>query len=206
MKKLILPILLNLFAFGIGFGQTSPAPLIVKQPEEESKKAPPLDLNNLVGLKGETAPAFTLPAMNGTEYNLESLRGKIVVINLWGTFCAPCLKEIPKLNAIVQKYKGKDVVFLAPAPDEKADLESFLRKHPFDYQVLPNAFSVIKDYAPHKPSDDPKKKGGFMMLLPTHLVIDQNGLVTYHKWGFGEDTITTISGEIDRLLSEKKSK
>jgi peroxiredoxin len=206
MKKLILPILLNLFAYGMVFGQTSPAPKIVNQPAAESKKTPPLNLSDLVGLNGQIAPAFTIPSINGTEYNLEKLRGKIVVINLWGTFCPPCIEEMPKLNSLVETYKGKEVVFLAPTPDDKALLETFLQKYPFSYQVLPNGFNIVEKYAPHKKSDDPQKKGGFMMLLPTHLVIDQTGVVTYHEWGFRKDTVDKLSNEIEKLLIKNKSK
>lgn len=206
MKKLIMPMLLNLFAFGIVFGQTSPAPKIVNQTTAESKKTPPSDLSDLIGLKGQTAPAFILSSTSGTEYNLEKMRGQVVVINLWATFCPPCIEEMPKLNSLVEKYKNKAVVFLAPTPDDKAVLETFLQKYPFNYQVLPNGFGIVKQYAPHKKSADPQKKGGFLMLLPTHLVIDQAGVVTYHEWGFRKDTIDGLSGEIERLLTKNKSK
>ena len=194
--------LLNVLAFGIVFGQTSPAPKIVGATPAESAKKPPADLSALVGLKVQTAPAFALSSMNGTGYDLEKMRGQIVVVNLWATFCPPCIEEMPGLNALVEKFKGKAVVFLAPTPDDKAVLETFLRKYPFDYQVLPNGFKVVEKYAPHKKSDDPQKKGAFLMLLPTHLVIDRTGVVTYHEWGFRKDTIDEISGEITRLLTE----
>jgi peroxiredoxin len=206
MKKLILPVLLNLLAFGVVFGQVSRAPTIVNQPTTEVKKAPPFNPADLIGIKGQTAPPFALPAMDGTEYNLDAMRGKIVVVNLWGTFCPPCITEMPELNALVEKYKDKEVVFLAPAPDDKSALEGFLQKHPFNYRVLPNAFTVIGKYAPHKKSDEPQKKGGFMMILPTHLVIDQTGLVTYHEWGFRKDTAEKLSGEIERLLTKNNAK
>ena len=44
------------------------------------------------------------------------------------------------------------------------------------------------------------------MILPTHLMIDQTGVVTYHEWGFRKDTIENLSGEINRLLSKNKAK
>ncbi|MGI8555328.1 MAG: redoxin domain-containing protein [Pyrinomonadaceae bacterium] len=203
-KNLILMIVLTVLQSAISFGQTSPPPQITNNSSPETKKSASFNPADLVGLKGQAAPQFVLPSMDRTEYNLENLRGKIVVVNLWGTFCAPCMVELPELNRLVEKYKNKNVVFLAPAPDGKTDLEVFLQKHPFNYQVLPNAFAVIKDYAPRRQSDDPQKKGGFMMLLPTHLVIDQNGFVTYHTWGYGKKTAKNLSAEIDRLLNKSK--
>lgn len=206
IKNLILLTALTIFQSAIIVGQTNPPPQIINSPSPETKKSVPFDPANLIGLKGQIAPQFVLPSMDGTEYNLEKLRGKIVVVNLWGTFCPPCLVEIPELNQLVEKYKDKNVVFFAPAPDDKTNLESFLQKHPFNYEVLPNAFAVIKDYAPRKKSDDSQKKGGFMMLLPTHLVIDQNGLVVYHNWGFDKNTSKNLAVEIDKLLVENPIK
>lgn len=206
MKKLIVSVLLNLFVCGIAFGQTAPAPVIVDKAATVTKKTPPLNLADLVGLKNQAAPQFVLPATDGTVFNLADLRGKIVVVNLWGTFCPPCIVEMPELNRLVEKYKNQDVVFLAPTPDDKAVLEGFLRKNPFDYKVLPNGFKVIEQYAPHKKSVDGQKKGGFMMLLPTHLVIDKAGVVTFHEWGFSKTMSCRLTIEIERLLNEESSK
>lgn len=205
MKKITLLLLLNLFALTIVFGQTNNAPQIVNQPATETKKKP-LNIEDLVGLKGQNAPPFTISAMDGTEYNLEKLRGKIVVINLWGTFCPPCITEMPELNALVEKYKGREIVFLAPAPDEKAVLEGFLRLHPFSYQVLPNGFGFIKKYAPHEKDADPQRAGKTLMILPAHLVIDQTGVVIYHDWGYSKGTAKNLSGEIEKLLAKPAQK
>ena len=206
MKIIILSMLLNLLVFGVAFGQISAAPTIINRPTVAATENPAADNPiDLVGLKGQAAPTFTLPSMNGTEYGLEKMRGKIVVINLWGTFCAPCIDEIPKLNALVKAYKDKDVIFLAPTPDDKTVLETFLQKYPFNYQVLPNGYNFVEKYAPHKKTADPQKKGEFLMILPTHLVIDQTGNVTYHEWGFNKDTIKKLSDEIERLLSNKQT-
>lgn len=202
--NLIKSILLLIFFATAAYSQTAPPTIMLPTDSQKISPPSPTKLDELVGLRGKTAPQFILPSMDGTEYNLENLRGKIVVVNLWGTFCAPCITEMPELNSLVEKFKNKNVVFLAPAPDGKADLEIFLKNRKFDYQILPNAFGIIEQYAPRKKSDDPQKIGGFMMLLPTHLVIDQNGLVTYHDWGFGKETTKKLSDEIERLLALKK--
>ncbi len=193
--------MLNLFTAVYICAQTAPAPVISNLPKVTDKKEVSSAMPELVGLKGLTAPQFILKAMDGTEYNLENLRGKIVVINLWGTFCPPCITEMSHLNKLVKKYKNKNVIFLAPTPDDKAAMPDFLQNNPFTYQVLPNAFSIIEKYAPHKKSEATQKKGGFMMILPTHLVIDQTGIVTYHEWGFRKDMTEKLSAEIERLLA-----
>lgn len=199
----------NLIIIIIGFAATTYsqiAPKTIKLPEDQSaSKSSPTKLSDLIGLKDKAAPQFVMPAMDGTEYNLENLRGKIVVMNLWGTYCAPCIEEMPTLNNLVEKFKSQNVIFLAPATDEKADLEVFLKNHKFDYQILPNSFGVVKNYAPRKKDGMSQKPGGFMMILPTHLVIDQNGIVTFHDWGFGKETAQKISAEIEKLLTAENT-
>lgn len=199
MKKLFLNVLLIFVAScGVAFGQTSP---VTVNSNPTKKKA---DFSDLVGLEGQKAPIFTAAAMDGTEYNLESLRGKIVVVNLWGTFCPPCIEEMPRLNALVDKYKSKNVVFLAPSPEGKALLEGFLPKNSFKYQVLPNAFGIVKQYSPKKKNPSPTDKpGGFTMLLPVHLVIDQEGTVVKDFWGYKPTTADELSKAIEDLLVKK---
>src|ERR687893_223477 len=68
------------------------------------------------------APAFSLTSMDGKKFELASLRGKVVVINFWFTGCPPCIEEMPKLNELVEKFKDKDVVFIAPTWDNEATL------------------------------------------------------------------------------------
>ncbi len=125
------------------FGQTTEksSPVIINTPSSENKVQPPPEL---IGLTGQKAPDFTSANMNGAEYNLEDLRGKIVVINLWATYCPPCIEEMPKLNALVEKYQNKDVVFLAPTPDNKNLLEGFLQKTLLNTKSFPTR-SVLFD-------------------------------------------------------------
>jgi len=201
MKKIILCTAFLLCGSNIIFGQVVYKSLPTTRTDADAEKKMP----ELIGLVDQPAPIFTSTNLAGTEYNLESLRGKVVVINLWGTFCAPCIAEMPVLNALVEKYKGKDVVFLAPTPDDKSLLDGFLEKYPFKYQVFPKSMPIIKQYAPKKkvslPTDKP---GGFIMLLPTHLVVDRQGKVVRHLWGYKTDSlIDDLTRSIDESLSKK---
>src|SRR4051812_43635177 len=60
------------------------------------------------------APAFSLTSLEGERFDLAALRGKVVVLNFWFTGCAPCVAEFGKLNGLVNKFKNKEVVFIAP--------------------------------------------------------------------------------------------
>lgn len=117
------------------------------------------------------APTFTAAAMDGKIYNLQDLRGKVVVLNLWFINCPNCIEEIKLLNKVVDEYKdNKDVVFLALAVNKKPDLEKFLKKYPFKYQVIPNAANIILfKYG------EAKKGGEFYVPFPMHVLIDKQG-------------------------------
>ena len=198
MKKTLLITTALLLISGIVFGQKTPVIINKKSPENNSPK-----VSDLIGLEGQKAPLFKAANIDGTQYDLETLRGKIVVVNLWGTFCAPCIEEMPKLNALVEKYKDKNVLFLAPAVDDKTLLEGFLKKHEFKYQVLPSSFGIIEQYAPHQKGKTTDEPGDFVMILPTHLIIDSEGTVIKHFWGFGEKTADDLTATIEKLLVEK---
>lgn len=112
------------------------------------------------------APAFNLISLDGKKFELASLRGKIVVLNLWFTGCPPCLTEIPKLNELVEEFSNGDVVFIAPTLDAKAVLPNFLKTYPFKYNIVADAGDmIINTYG----------DGSGNLAMPTHIVIDQDG-------------------------------
>jgi peroxiredoxin len=114
------------------------------------------------------APAFTLTSVDGEKFDSSALRGKVVVLNFWFTGCEPCVAEFSKLNALVNKFKSKDVVFIAPTLDNEATLKPFLRGHRFKYHVVPNAGSlIVSTYS----------DGSGNVVFPTHIVIDREGKI-----------------------------
>lgn len=182
---------------------TTIAPSGSNSPAAASTTKKRVDLNNLVNLTGQQAPDFIAVDINGTEANLDKLRGKIVVINLWATWCAPCIAEMPELNDLVIKFKDKDVVFLAAAPEDKTVLEGFLQKNPFTYQIFPGALDIIKKYSPKEKPDAAAIKPRTIQVMPTHIVIDRDGTIAKHSWGFSVHTIAELSKTIEQLLSRK---
>ena len=61
---------------------------------------------------GHLAPDFTLTDLEGNSVTLSAVRGKVVFINFWATWCPPCRKEMPEIEAIYQEYKNQDVVVI----------------------------------------------------------------------------------------------
>ena len=92
----------------------------------------PLTARPLRGLGwGESAPKLELHDLKGGAHKLEDYRGKPVLLNFWATWCVPCAAEMPLLNEMQTRYKGK-VVFIAASVDDddmKPAVESFIKKH-----------------------------------------------------------------------------
>ncbi len=68
--------------------------------------------------KGAMAPPFKLARYGGGTVSLEELRGKVVMLDFWATWCAPCVAEMPSLSKLAREYEGKGLVFLAVNRDE----------------------------------------------------------------------------------------
>ena len=90
--------------------------------EQEQMKAMQGQMTPKSDLIGKKADPFSVTDINGNTISLESLKGKIVVINFWFVECKPCIMEIPELNKIVDLYKDKEVVFLGFATNEQSKI------------------------------------------------------------------------------------
>ena len=134
--------------------------------------------------------AFSVTSLDGEKFELASLRGKVVVLNFWFTACEPCVAEMPGLNKLVDKFKDKDVVFIAPTWDNEATLRTFLKEHPFKYHVVPNAGKLAIDSS----SD-----GAGHVVFPTHIVIDRDGKISAKM--NGPQTLEDLSKAIERLAN-----
>lgn len=95
---------------------------------------------------GKTALPFSVTDINGNNYSLESLKGKVIVINFWFVECKPCVMEMPELNKLVEKYKNKEVVFLGFAMNEKDKIEKFLKTTTYKYNIVAAAKDVVGTY------------------------------------------------------------
>jgi thiol-disulfide isomerase/thioredoxin len=133
------------------------------------------------------APDFKGTDMQGRVVQLSALKGKVVVVNFWGTGCGPCIGEMPMLNKLVQKYKGSgNVVFLAITGDETERLKQFFKKRTFLYTVVNNGGKVSAAYD--------------VESLPVHIVIGKNGEVINRSTGAREDIFNYLDTIIKRSL------
>ncbi len=143
---------------------------------------------------GSAAPAFTGTYLDGAPFDLDRLRGSVVVLTFWSTRCTICHVERPKLNTLAAGYGGKEVVFLALSMENEEKIGAYLRRNPFKFEVLPNSFGTVLKYA------DRTRSGNLDMGFPAHFVVDQHGTVRYKGSGYDktqalDDAISVLVGK-----------
>jgi peroxiredoxin len=86
---------------------------------------------------GQVAPEFTLPSLDGAPVSLADLRGKVVLLNFWATWCKPCEDEMPAMQRLHQALAGTDFVLLAVSTDETREpVEAFRKRLGLDFPIL----------------------------------------------------------------------
>lgn len=99
------------------------------------QRGPNASLTSTVPLN-RPAPDFTVTAIDGQQLRLSDLRGKVVVLNIWASWCVPCIEEAGELNRSFDTYKGRDVVFVGIAfNDDDEQVRKFVAQHKVPYRV-----------------------------------------------------------------------
>ncbi len=88
------------------------------------------------GDKARQNADFTLTDLKGKPWTLKDLRGKVVLVNFWATWCPPCRKEMPDLDTLYRRLGPRGLVILAISDEEAGKVEPFLAEHPVSYPVL----------------------------------------------------------------------
>ena len=139
-------------------------------------------------LRGSTVEKLDLTDIDGNQYSLESLKGKIIVLNFWFTNCAPCIKEMPDLNKMKEKYKSEEVVFFAITFNKKELVMPFLEKTKLDFIVIPNAQKTVDDFQ--------------IKFFPTNILINKEGKVEFINETFVSNGVNIIDDRIEKLLTK----
>ncbi len=141
------------------------------------------------------APSFTVVSIDGKTFDSTKLKGKIVVLNLWFINCPNCVEEIKRLNETVDEYQDKDVVFIGMATNKKVDLEKFLKKNPFKYNIIPTAMQAILSFG------EQDKSGKIDIPFPMHVVIDREGAIVVRRSGI--KGLDDVKSELKRQFETK---
>jgi len=124
------------------------------------------------------APAFALPGLYGETVRLSDYRGKIVLVNFWGSWCEPCKEETPALAAVYRKLQDQGLVIIGvdlrnqerPGPDGDADVRAFTERYGVTYPI---ALDVAGETA----------RAFQIYPLPTSFFVDQGGTIRYVRAG-----------------------
>jgi len=88
---------------------------------------------------------FTLSDLQGNSWHLRDLKGKVVLVNFWATWCPPCRKEMPDLQALYDKYKDQGLVVLSISDEEVAKVAPFIAEKKFSYPILLDPGRKVND-------------------------------------------------------------
>jgi thiol-disulfide isomerase/thioredoxin len=142
---------------------------------------------------GSPAPAFDLPVFGAESkhMSLEGLRGKVVLLDFWASWCGPCRQSFPLYEKLRGELPAQDFTLLAINLDEMNDgPAAFLHEHPVSYTSLSD------------PTGGVAKKFG-LIGMPTSFVIDRDGVVQSRHTGFKPQDIDALRGEIRELIGNK---
>lgn len=149
------------------------------------------------------APTFALLNLKGEKVDLANLKGKVVILDYWATWCGPCIASFPGMQKAVDKYKNDpNVVFLFINTSQREEnreqvVKDFMAANPYTFNVLldtknkqdPNKFDVIEEY---------KVTG-----IPTKFIIDGNGKIRFKKIGGSSNVDGTVK-ELDMMIALAK--
>jgi peroxiredoxin len=83
--------------------------------------------------------------LQGKSWTLKDLRGKVVVVNFWATWCPPCRKEMPDLDALYQQFKDQGLIILAISDEEVAKVQPFIEQRKISYPILLDPGRKVND-------------------------------------------------------------
>ena len=169
-------------------------PLLACGGSTESGKGAESGGGDTGGLVGNPAPDFSVKAVaNGSgTLSLKSMRGKVVLVDFWGTFCEPCKKSFPKLQDLNTKYASSGLRIVGVSEDESDDKDKIPGFGDTYGAKFPLAWDGDKSIAKHyKPE-----------TMPSSFIIDKKGVVRYAHVGYHDGEEVEVEKEIKELLGQ----
>lgn len=139
---------------------------------------------------GDSAPSFRARTLDGSQtVSNDDLKGKVVFVDFWASWCPPCLKSLPEFEQLQTSFSGRDdVVVLAINLDENPkDADKFLSTLDVSYKILTDREGKI-----------PESFG--VSTMPSSYIIDKNGVIRYVHKGYKSGDVNKIKSEIEQLL------
>ncbi len=136
------------------------------------------------------APNFSLPSRSGEQVSLEDLKGQVVMINFWATWCAPCRQEMPHLEALHQRYSNLGFTLLGVNVDkDTSGVEKFLAQTPVSFKVLFDSANEVSELYD-------------VIAMPSTVMVDREGNLRYMHHGYQPGYEHEYQAQIRALLRE----
>jgi len=140
--------------------------------------------------QAKSAPAFDLPSLDGGRTTLDTLKGKVVIVDFWATWCGPCIKEIPEYAEFYRKNqpRGIEVVGIVMDSGSAQEINEFVREYKIPYRQL------VGD-------DETGEAWGVNQGYPTTFVIDGKGMIRSKVLGSPPDKFEKLQAVVDAALA-----
>jgi cytochrome c-type biogenesis protein len=139
---------------------------------------------------GRAAPAYRAVSASGDSVSLQALRGKPVLLNVWATWCHPCRDEIPELQRLYERYRGRGLELVGVSVDAVGNddaITDFARRYGMTYPVWRDP--------------DERVSATFLVIgVPATFLIDSAGILRWKKTGPIGPRDTSLTREIERAL------
>jgi len=141
---------------------------------------------------GLFAPDFHLTTLDGKTITLQSLRGKVVLLDFWATWCGPCIQALPELKEIRKKFANRPFELISISVDrEKRKLEDFVKANEMTWpQYFDEGYRVAKD-------------AFGVATFPSYFVLDGDGVVTYVTRGYSPATAARLTAAVEKAFKTK---
>lgn len=138
-----------------------------------------------------SAPDFSFTTLDNEQVSLASLRGKVVLLDFWATWCPPCRASLPTIARLQKDFSKKGVEFISISDDNEDAWRKFIA-------------SNHMDWAEYHDGDDRVESAFVVDSIPTYIVLDRNGVIRFRQSGFDEqESGGEISNALGKALKEK---
>lgn len=138
--------------------------------------------------EGKPIPKLSLKTLEGQTITSESLRGKVVLLDFWATWCPPCLKAIPELKSLAKDMAGEPFVLISLSGDRSSrPVQKFVTQNGIEWPQYWDEKGRVMDPLG-------------INTLPTYLLLDHTGYVVYYQEGWSNTTDSVIRTKIQEAL------